>query len=268
MKTIFIKLKKNKRVKKYFWITTSIIFMVGLWWILAETFFSQTEVIPTPIEVMRQMGQSAGTRMLWINIWNTLWKVLVTFLVSFLLSFLLAVLAAWRDEARHFISPIVTVLRALPTIGVVFILFMVLRGQNIVAIVIASLMIFPVMYENFYAALKEVDQKLIQLSKVYNISFLKQIRVIYIPHLMPHAFASSIAGIGMGLKIVIAAEILSVTFSNTLGTAMVIANMDGGGMLFMWILVAVLLSFVLEGIVRLIAYFAMPWKRRKGGDSK
>ncbi|MCL2234154.1 MAG: ABC transporter permease subunit [Firmicutes bacterium] len=266
MKNFFNKLKSSKRFKKYFWITASVLFMIAIWWLLAETYFALSEVIPSPIQVLRQMGDVAGTSALWRNVWNTLWKVLVAFAVSFAISFLFAVLASWKDGIRHFLSPIVTVLRALPTIGIVFILFFIVISQAVAVIVIGFLMIFPVMYENFYAAIKETDSKLLQMARVHKVSFMRQLVDIYIPHMLPHLFASSIAGIGMGLKVTIAAEILSFAVVNDLGTAMWRANIDGGGLLFMWLTFAVILSFFLEGAIRLIAYFSMSWKRRKGGE--
>ena len=262
MKQFFIKLKKSNKAKKYFWVALSIIFLICLWWILSATdFFSR--IIPSPIETIVQMHYMSRARVLWTNVFNTLWKVLVAFSASFLLAFLLAVLAAFKEEIRFFLSPIVTIIRALPTIGVVLILFMIIRLPELAAIIIAFMMVFPVLYENFYSAIKETDSELLEMARVHRVSFFGQVRGVYVPHIMPYVFSASVAGIGMALKVVIASEIIGIPIANTLGTAMQQARDIGAqaGLLFMWLVVAVLLSFALEGVVKLIGRFCMPWKR-------
>lgn len=241
----------------------SIAVMIAVWWILAETYFRRSAFIPAPPEVVRQMGIAARSGALWVNTANTLWKAIAAFFISLGLGIVCAVAAAWDERIRHFFSPVVTVIRAVPTMGVVLVLFMVFRHPEAAAVVIAFMMIFPMVYEGFYTAIKEIDGKLLEMAKIHKIPFRRQILGIYIPHIAPYFFSAARASIGMSLKVVIAAEIIGIPVANTLGTAMFNARqtMTEHGLIFMWIFVAVIVSFVLEAGIRVLGKLCMPWKR-------
>ncbi|MCL2370652.1 MAG: ABC transporter permease subunit [Firmicutes bacterium] len=254
---------KKNLAKKRIWFAISIVTMIAMWWILSETYFRRNGVIPPPPEVLRQMGVAARSGTLWRNVYNTMWKVLVAFCLSFVLGFVVAVLAAKREEIHHFVTPIITVIRAVPTIGVILILFMIFRRPETSAIVIAVMMVFPMIYEGLLTSIKETDVKLLQMAKVHKVPFRRQVTGIYVPQMLPYAFSSSTAGMGMTLKVVIAAEIIGIPVANTLGTAMYRARQSlyNFGLLFMWILVAIIISFLLEAGIKLLGKVCMPWKR-------
>ena len=260
-------MSKNKKLKKILWFSISIAFMIGIWWVLAVTYFYRAHftIVPTPPQAFLAIFRLSITRTLWLNLWNTLWKVIVSFFASFILGLIFAILAKLREEVRLFITPIVTVTRAVPTIGVILILGFVFRVPEFTAIFIGFIMAFPVLYEGFYTAISEVDIKLLQMAKVHKVSTFNQLKGIYAPSLMPFLFGGAVQAMGMTLKVVIAAEIVGITVANTLGTAMFNANQTIHEiyMLFTWVIVAVLLSFALEGIIKLIGKFAMPWKSEK-----
>jgi len=262
MKEKLKKLSKNKRARKYFWIGVSVLCLITAWWILSATYFVYTDVLPSPPEVLRLSWSLAGTLSFWISIFSTLWRVALAFLFSFVFGFVLAILAAYKNAFRDFVSPIVTVLRALPTLGAVFFLLIFIVSFNTVAIVIAFLMVFPFVYENLYYAVKETDVELLQMARVHKIPFSRQVAKIYGLHMMPYIFSNFIAGIGMSLKVVIAAEIITLSpLGLSLGNQIARSANEAGGYLFMWLFVAVMLSFALEGVIRLIGWFCMPWKR-------
>jgi len=256
-------LPRKNLAKKRIWFSISIITMITVWWILSETYFRRSGVIPPPPEVLRQMGIAARSGSLWLNIYNTLWKVFVAFVISFIMGFVVAVLAAKREEVRHFVMPIITVVRAVPTIGVILILFMIFRRPEAAAIVIGVMMVFPMIFEGLLTSITETDVKLLQMAKVHKVPFRRQVTGIYVPQMLPYAFSASTAGMGMTLKVVIAAEIIGIPVANTLGTSMQRARETfyNFGLLFMWILVAVIVSFLLEAGIRALGKLCMPWKR-------
>jgi len=255
---------KKVFTKKRIWVTVSILTMIALWWILAETAFRRSLAVPAPPEVLRQMWISAGTGALWLNSFNTLWKVFAAFLISLVLGFGAAVAAVKSVRVRYFISPIVTVVRAVPTMGVILILFIIIRRPETAAIVIAVMMVFPMLYEGFYTSIKETDGQLLQMARVHKIPFNRRLTGIYAPHMAPYFFSSAAAGVGMCLKVVIAAEIIGIPAANTIGTAMFNAQQILGqaGLIFMWVLVTVIIGFLLEATIRGIGRACMPWRKK------
>jgi len=199
---------------------------------------------------------------LFFSIFRTLLKVFAAVLISFILGFAVAMLSNLNQQFKNFITPFVTIIRAVPTIGVILVLIVIFRSSFLISVIIASLMLFPMLYENFYTSLREIDNNILQMAKVHRVPLFRRISGIYVPAMIPHIFAGLIASVGMGLKVVIAAEILAIPFAGTLGSNMSWANQSlDFELLFSYIIVAVVVSFVIEGGLRLIAKLCMPWKR-------
>jgi len=254
---------KKPNAKKLIFFSLSIIAIVALWWIFSSINGLRTSrVIPSPWQTLARIGQEINEGVLFSSIFSTLLKVVTAVSISFLLGFLLALFASINQNVRHFITPFVTIIRAVPTIGVILILIIIFRSNFLIAIIIASIMILPMLYENFYTALKEVDKGLLQMASVFKISGFKKVRGIYIPSMLPHMFSGLIQSVGMGLKVIIAAEIMAIPFRGTLGSNMFGASQSlDFELLFAYIVVAIALSFLIEWGLRLIARLSMPWKR-------
>ncbi|MCL2556683.1 MAG: ABC transporter permease subunit [Firmicutes bacterium] len=255
---------QKKTLKKIIFFTLSIITIISLWWIFSSVQSLRTSrVIPSPWQTIIRISQEIQEGMLFSSIFRTLLKVLTAVLISFILGFLIALLASFNQNIRHFITPFVTIIRAVPTIGVILVLIVIFRSSFLIAVIIASIMIFPMLYENFYTAFKEVDKNILQMARVHKIPKLKQVLGVYVPSMLPHIFSGLIQSVGMGLKVVIAAEIMAIPFRGTLGS-----NMFGASqypdfeLLFAYIVVAIAVSFLIEGGLRLLAKLTMPWKKR------
>jgi len=255
-------ISNKKMLKKIICFSSAALVIVAAWWVSAETFFAQSGVIPPPPSVIREMVSAAASGVLQRNVWNTLWKAFAAFFISFALGLAVAVPAARSESVKLFVTPFVAVIRALPTIGVILVLFRIVRSPDAAAIVIAVMMVLPMLYEGFYTSLKEMDELLLQMARIMKIPFRKQLAGIYAPHMAPFMFGGTVAAMGMTIKVVIAAEIMSIPVRNTLGTAMSWANQSmERGLLFMWIVVTVLVSFALEFAIKGLGKICMPWKK-------
>jgi len=250
-------------VQKIIGFGLSVIFLLIVWWISASVPQLRTSrVIPTPIEVLRYMGQEIAGGGFFGTIAGTLGRVLLAFVISFVLGLGLAIAARASEIVRNFVTPIVTVLRAIPTVGAILVLIVVFRNTGTIAVFIAGLMLFPLLYEGFLTALKEVDKDLLEMAKIHRVSYIRQIWGIFVPSMLPFIFGAMVASVGMGLKVVIAAEIMAIPILGTMGTAMQQASQGlDFGRLFMWIVAAVLVGFLLEGGIRLLGKACMPWKK-------
>ncbi|MCL2821740.1 MAG: hypothetical protein FWD86_00890, partial [Firmicutes bacterium] len=174
------KLIASKRANKYFFIALSCLFMVGVWWIWAEATFVNRPTAPSPPVVFGQVFALIANGTIWPSIFNTLLKVLIAFSISFVLGLGFAILAAVSTNARNFFSPVITLIRALPTVGVVLLLLILVSSPQVAAVTIASMMVFPLLYENFYTAIGQTDKDLLQMAKVHKIPFIKQLSGIYV----------------------------------------------------------------------------------------
>lgn len=126
--------------------------------------------------------------------------------------------------------------------------------RDYVPVLISALMVFPVVWSNVSAGIKSTDRSFLELARVYDFSFIKTVRSIYFPSVLPYFRSACSSALGFGWKAGIAAEVLTVP-GVSIGrmiyeSKLYLQTTD----LFAWTLCVILLSFLLEKLVlRLIS---------------
>ena len=259
------KLLNSKKIPKGVIYFLSLLLFVMVWWLLSETVFSKNGVVPTPWETFGKFFAQFGQKKFWRGAFNTLSTSLISFAVAFLFGLLLAVIAHFCRAFKSFFEPLITILRSMPTLGVTLILFIFFSGRTS-AIVIASLVTFPVVYQNMLAALDGMDKNLLEMARVFGVGKKDIFFSVVLPQIAEYIFSALIAGFGLNIKVIVAAEILAVPRS-ALGSYINGAYISGDfTMMFVWVLAVIVLSFICEGVVKLVRLFCLPHKysaRRK-----
>ena len=249
----------DKKNKQYIFSVISFLIILVSWWVASLTLMPHLGIIPSPVETFRIIGEEIRKDNFFPAVFSTLYTSFVSFLVAFLLGIFLAIVASFKTSIGIILSPIIAIFRAMPTMGVVLILLIIVGGQT--PIFVALLIIFPMCYENMRAAIAETNPQLIKMAKVFKVPKWRQITSIYLPGMSPLIFSSIIAGFGLNIKVVISAEIMGFP-SMSIGHLMLAArqgfNFD---IMFAWLVIAVILSLICEGILRIIARLCMPFNK-------
>lgn len=237
----------------------SLLLIVLIWWLLAETVFSKSGILPTPWETFGKFFAQWGKPKLWQGAWSTLSVSLISFAVAFLVGLLLALAAHFSSIVRHFFEPTVTILRSMPTLGVTLILFIFFSGRT-TAIVISALVSFPVVYQNMLAALDGMNKDLLEMARVFGVSKKDRFFSVVLPQISEYIFSALLAGFGLNIKVTVAAEIIAIS-RPALGSYINGAYISGDfTMMFVWVLATVILSFICEGIIKLVRMVCLPHK--------
>ena len=98
------------------------------------------------------------------------------------------------------------------------------------------------------------------MSKVFKVPVAKRIFGLYIPAILPDVFSATGSNISLALKVMIASEVLAQTFESV-GVAMQIERiyLNTAGLMG-WTIAAIILSFVLEFIVKILSKLVLRWK--------
>ena len=233
--------------------------IVAVWWILAETRFKQTGVIPTPIDTLRIIAEQMRKDSFFKAIFTTLGRSTISFIISFAVACVFATLAHFKKFIGSMLNPFIVLCRSMPTMALVLILLLSV-GSYLLPTVIAFLVVFPLCYENMKAAIGETDNKLVTMARVFKIPKRLQITGIYIPAILPYVFSSIIAGFTLNIKVVISAEVMGLP---TMSMGHLILSARQGfnfGVSFAWLVIAVILSLICESILRLASRLCMPYK--------
>ena len=247
------------KIKDSLFFLLSVLIIIVLWWVLAETRFKQAGIIPTPIDTIRIIQEEMRKDSFSKAIFSTLERSLISFLISFAAASVLAALAHFKRFVGSMLSPFIVLCRSMPTMALILILLLVV-GSNMLPTVVAFLVVFPLCYENMRAAINETDRKLITMAKIFKISKWRQAVGIYIPAMLPFVFSSVIAGFGLNIKVVISAEVMGLP-AMSIGHLILSARQGFNfGVSFAWLVIAVILSLACESVLRLLRRLCMPYK--------
>ena len=117
-----------------------------------------------------------------------------------------------------------------------------------VPMVVASLLVLPLMYQNIKSALDNLNRGHKNVLDVFDVPFFTQIKIYYIPSVMPYFLSGYKTAVGFAWKAGIAGEVFCAS-DLTIGkmvydSKIYLETVD----LFAWTAVVVIISFILEKV--------------------
>lgn len=216
-------------------------------WLIVAKALGQEIFLPEPKVAFVQFFKLLGKKSFWSAVGGTVLRSVYAFLLSVLCAFLFSVLAYFWKPFGKLISPIVSILRATPTMSIILMALIWLRSAQS-PVLIAFLVLFPMEYAGFQAAFSGIDGKLIDLSRNYGVPLRRQITGFLLPSVLPGVLETSLGAVSLGVKVVISAEVMAQT-AHSMGDSMQVARIYLDTPLLMgWTIAAVLIGFLLEGI--------------------
>jgi len=234
----------DKRFKQ-----TAIKLAALLFWLLVweavSRYVGREILVVSPLRALSRLIELSGTAPFWRAVGTTCWRVLEGFGLSILIGTILAVLTHSSKFLKHLFDPILGVFRATP-LAAIIILALVWIARGRIPVFVVFLMVFPVIWTNLYAGLKEVDPNLLEMGHVFRFSMWKKIRYIYLPELMPYIVSALVTGLGIAWKSAIGAEVLARppgTMGNHIFDSRIYLQVAD---LFAWTIAVIALSILLE----------------------
>ena len=218
-------------------------------WAIAAHWVGKELILPDPLATLRRLWQLIGTGEFWQSTLRSLLTILLGFAAGTVFGTLLAVLTARFSAAKALCSPMVSVVKATPVASFIILALVFLR-RAAVAPFIASLMVFPILWGNVSEGIRHTDPKLLEKAKVYGVPKAWHIRYIYIPQVFPYFRAGVCTALGLAWKAGVAAEVLG-TPTGTIGEKLRDAQIYlETADLFAWTVVVILLSMIVEALLK------------------
>lgn len=181
---------------------------------------------------------------------TTIFRGVLGFIIAGVLGISLGIIAGIHDGFSAFMRPWVVVMRSTPVVA--FVLLAIIWFSQSTAIFIGILTMFPMIFTNIVEGIHNVDEKLLEMAKLYNIKKIKVIRCIYIPAIAPFMVSGISSAVGIGWRAIIVGEVLSQPrygIGSSMQLAQIQMNVDK---LIAWTIIAVLLGFMFEKLIRFI----------------
>ena len=228
----------------------AIVIVIAAWHIIAVC-MGIPIIVPTPADTITKMLEVFTTSAFLRGVANSLLRAFLSFSIAFLLATALALLSSLSDFFDRFFYPIVVLVRATPTMSIIF-LCLIWFSSKISPMIVATAVIFPTMYASILTAIKSCDKKLLEMSAVYNVPTKVKVFKLYLPYVSDKIFSDAVNALSLNLKLIVAAEALAAT-ANSLGRLMqnAKANLETAT-LFAYTVAAIILSYLLEVLLKLL----------------
>lgn len=226
------------------------VFWLGVWQ-LAAMAVGQELLLPTPAAVCRSLCELAVTAEFWLSALYTLGRVLLGLAGGVLAGTLLGFLTHFSPWAELLLAPAVRVVRATPVVSFILLVYLWVSRANIPGL-IAAMMVLPVIWGSVTAGLGGVDGQLLELARAYRFSRGKTLRLVWLPSLRRHFVSGLLTAFGLAWKSGVAAEVIcppKYAVGSRIQQARAALETPE---LFAWTVVLILLSLVLENLLRRI----------------
>lgn len=232
--------------------------VVAVWAIVAKV-KNKPLVLPMPDVVIKRFFTLGGEAGFWKAVGFSLLRTLLCFAASFLIAFVFSAISKVLNPVYRVINPVVSFLRAAPTVAVILILYAFYSNETL-AFVVGFLIAFPILFTAIYSALSGVDKDLIEMTKIYKVKKIDVVKNVYLPEVAPNLFDNARSTLSLTFKVIIAAEILTFV-PKSIGSKIYTANASFDvAYLLAWTLVAIVFAFVLEAVVSI---FKKIWEKTR-----
>jgi NitT/TauT family transport system permease protein len=220
-------------------------------WAIAAAAAKKPIIFPEPKSVFTSFFQLLGGGGFWAAALNTLARSALSFVIAFVAALALAFLGALFNPVHKLFAPIVTVLRAAPTMAVILLSILWLDYDES-PVLIGFLIAFPLLYSAAYGAVTSVDESLLEMANVFKVPVKDKIACIYFPSAAPAIMDAAASTLSLTVKVVIAAEVLAQT-KVSIGLEMQRSNMlfDIPALLA-WTVATIAFCFISEFLILVI----------------
>ena len=240
--------RSNKRLAKPLTAILVFLFWISIWW-LAALIVGDEYFLPSPIDTLLSLIGLFGQKSFYKVVFLSLVRVLSGLIFGTAVGMILAFVCHRFKAIRSLVSPIISILKAMPVATFILLLWITLRGSAL-TIFIGFIMVMPIIFQNTTAGLDSIDKDLIEVTKVFGFGFIKKLKLLILPSLKSYIFPAVITSVGLAFKSQIAAEIIAYT-KNSIGQYIYDANYSlNTGLVFAWAVVIVSFSIGLENICR------------------
>ena len=225
----------------------ALLFWTAVWY-LAALAQDNPLLLPTPVQVLRCLGNLMLTASFWQITVVSICRILLGVVSAFILGVILAVLTTNSRLLETLIAPAMTAMQATPVASFT-ILVLIWMDRDFVPVLICGMMVLPVVWNSVSAGIRVTDRQLLEMAQMYRLPRSRVLRRIYIPSVMPFFRTACSSGLGLGWKAGIAAEVLTVpkrSIGRMISDSKLYLLTEE---LFAWTLAVIVLSLLLQKVM-------------------
>ncbi len=211
-----------------------------LLWQIASIFIHEI-ILASPIDTFLALFKLAGEERFWRASGITAQRMAYGILLGSAAGFVLGVAAGLNERVKYLLEPLRWMVMSISPVIVVMIAMLWFGMGTKMVIVIASILLSPLVYVSTIKGIEAVDEDLVEMARIYGLSFWRKLKHLYFPAITSHLAAAMTIVITASVRMVVLAEVLGT--NSGVGYELSFARTDlNTPELFAW--VAVTLGFV------------------------
>jgi len=241
---------KNKASLPYFKILKpiiSIVFILSIWEVAAlivnDEFF-----LPDILKTTESLFKILFSGTFFKVIFTALYRVGAGLILGIFLGIILATLCHKFDFLSTIFSPLISIMKATP-VACIIVLLWIRMSYTEIAVFVVVLMILPIVWQNVYDGYKSIDNSLIEVTNVFELTRLQRFRILIIPSILSYLLPAIITSVGLAWKAEIAAEIMTNSNIGRLIYDYKTVSYDTAS-IFAWTVIIVSLSIIFEKVTK------------------
>ena len=240
----------------------ALVVWVIVWQLAAMTLGHGGLFLATPLQTLQALGLLLPTPAFWQRIAFSALRIVAGFVLAVVGGLALGAAGARWRTVRVLVDPVMQLIRAMPVASFVILALLWVSGSNL-SVVVSFTHVLPVVYAGVVAGIADTDLQLLEMARVYRLSWTARLRYIWLPGIFPSFCESCIAAMGMCWKSGVSAEVIGLP-DHSVGDALYRAKITlSTPDVFAWTLVIVLLSALLSAVA---ARLLRAVKRRLCGE--
>lgn len=238
---------KKKQLKKILTKLAVLLIWLGVWQ-AAFIAVGQQILFASPVQVVCRIFELVTKTEFWQSVALSFLRISAGYLLGVFFGVLLAAVTSRFHLLRSLFEPVLTLSRATPVASFI-ILALVWLQKDYVPIFIVFLIVLPIIWANVRKGIEETDSEYLEAAKIFGFGFLKKVKTVYLPCVLPYFAAGCTTALGMAWKSGVAAEVLAMPIRsigyNLYRSKINIETAD----LFAWTAVVIILSVILEKLI-------------------
>lgn len=205
-------------------------------------------LIVSPFDVLLNIINKVTEYDFWITCFYSIWRIMKGYFFGVIFGIITAFLSYKIKFIYDFLYPFFSILKSTPVASFIILALIWIKTDNVPTFIV-FIMTSPIVWTNIYEGLSKTSNELIEVSKIFEFSFFKKLKYIYIPQLIPYISSAFTVALGLAWKSGIAAEVISspkISIGSVIYDSKVyLETLE----LFTWTAVVVIISIVLEKII-------------------
>lgn len=235
---------------KRYWISASALAFLAIW--AAVSLLVDREIIlPTPWATLLYIGRLLAEPAALGAIGATMLRVLLSFSINITASLVLGTAAGFVPKLAWTMDPVIRVMKSVPTMGVILLSLIWFNSETAVLFV-CTLIVFPVLYSAVTEGIVNLDKGLMEMHRVFRIPPGRTLRRFVLPSLTPFLVAGVTSGLGLSMKVIVAAEVLSQP-GRGIGTMFQVERVSLNTVgVFAWSVIVILLTALVDSLLHVL----------------